>query len=77
MTLVRLKPEAPQSRVKHSTTEPLRSLLRPVKDNAKEILHNVMGVFVFFCFFFILFIVIKLVIWTKYKLTVYTLYTAV
>ena len=26
MTLVRLKPAAPRSRVKHSTTEPLRSL---------------------------------------------------
>ena len=27
MTLVRLEPAAPQSRVKHSTTEPLRSLI--------------------------------------------------
>ena len=27
MTPVRLKPAAPQSRVKHSTTEPLRSLV--------------------------------------------------
>ena len=26
MTLVRLEPAAPRSRVKHSTTEPLRSL---------------------------------------------------
>ena len=26
MTLVRLEPATPQSRVKHSTTEPLRSL---------------------------------------------------
>ena len=26
MTMVRLKPEAPQSQVKHSTSEPLRSL---------------------------------------------------
>ena len=28
MTPVRLEPTAPQSQVKHSTTEPLRSLLR-------------------------------------------------
>ena len=27
MTLVRLEPVAPQSQVKHSTTEPLRSLI--------------------------------------------------
>ena len=30
MTLVRLEPAAPQSRVKHSTTEPLRSLCKSV-----------------------------------------------
>ena len=33
MTLVRLEPVAPQSRVKHSTTEPLRSLARLIHIN--------------------------------------------
>ena len=35
MTPVRLKPAAPRSRVKHSTTEPLRSLNIGCYKNAK------------------------------------------
>ena len=40
MTLVRLEPAAPRSRVKHSTTEPLRSLFKGLcyKMNTKLIM---------------------------------------
>ena len=39
MTLVRLKPAAPQSRVKHSATEPLRSLNTLYHDT--KVMHKV------------------------------------
>ena len=41
MMLVRLEPTAPRSQVKHSTTEPLRSLISPLCAVGSEILENI------------------------------------
>ena len=40
VTPVRLEPASPRSRVKHSTTEPLRSICSPVRgDKARGLFH--------------------------------------
>ena len=43
MTPVRLEPVAPRSRVKHSTTEPLRSLITHIIEPVHEISNNVVS----------------------------------